>query len=231
MTMPSPNATDPSARARFCEYLRSKRTAAALSIEEIAHVTRIPERSLHRLEAGTFEELPGDIFVRGFVRSYAQCVGLDPEDAIRRYAALGLTPAPVASKEAERVSAARSDFDDDPNVRVPRRLHTSPVASSEAPRGSDAGEAADSDSSGNGSGAVESAAASAEANQQGPARPPFVLPPSLFESDEPRRGHLTLAVIILAIVATLTMSYLMRRPSDPGEGVTWSVQRPELRRV
>ena len=35
-----------------------------------------------------------------------------------------------------------------------------------------------------------------------------------------RQGGLTLAVIILLIAATLTLSYLMRRPSSSGDGVT-----------
>jgi hypothetical protein len=251
------NAVDPAARERFCVFLRSKREAAALSIEEIANVTRIPERSLRRLEAGAFEELPGDIFVRGFVRSYAQCVGVDPDDAIRRYAAVGLTPAPVASKEAERISswlaAARSD--DDPNVKVPRRqgggapmgvpaILTAPpetdrIAGNRCELGRAAAsqqrwehcegdeeleaarERAPSDTA-----IAESTTPVAEQSQS--TRRIFV-PPSLFDDSGPRRGHLTLAVIILAIVATLTMSYLMRRPSDPGEGVTENEVRADQR--
>jgi len=35
---------------------------------------------------------------------------------------------------------------------------------------------------------------------------------------------LTLAVIILLIAATLTLSYLMRRPSASGDGMTWREQ-------
>jgi len=47
------------------------------------------------------------------------------------------------------------------------------------------------------------------------------LPSSLFpEEDTQRRGPFTLAVIILVIVATITMSYLLRRPSDSGDGIT-----------
>jgi hypothetical protein len=46
------------------------------------------------------------------------------------------------------------------------------------------------------------------------------LPPALLDQDRGRQGGLTLAVIILLIVATLTLSYLMRRPSSTGEGVT-----------
>jgi hypothetical protein len=85
-------------RDRFCGYLRAERDRASLSIEDIARVTRIPEHSLRRLEAGEFEDLPGDVFVRGFLRSYARCVGLDAEEVVRRYSECGaLAPAPVAS--------------------------------------------------------------------------------------------------------------------------------------
>jgi hypothetical protein len=54
-----------------------------------------------------------------------------------------------------------------------------------------------------------------------PSRVSF-LPPILLERDDKsgRQGGLTLAVIILLIAATLTLSYLMRRPSLSGDGVT-----------
>ena len=48
------------------------------------------------------------------------------------------------------------------------------------------------------------------------------LPPILLdrEAGSIRQGGLTLAVILLLIAATLTLSYLMRRPSSSGDGVT-----------
>jgi hypothetical protein len=51
------------------------------------------------------------------------------------------------------------------------------------------------------------------------------LPPILLDREDrsARQGGLTLAVIILLIAATLTLSYLMRRPSASGDGMT---QRP-----
>jgi hypothetical protein len=54
-----------------------------------------------------------------------------------------------------------------------------------------------------------------------PARRSF-LPPILLDREDrsARQGGLTLAVIILLIAATLTLSYLMRRPSSTGDGVT-----------
>jgi hypothetical protein len=48
------------------------------------------------------------------------------------------------------------------------------------------------------------------------------LPPILLDREDrsARQGGLTLAVISLLIAATLTLSYLMRRPSARGDGVT-----------
>jgi len=48
------------------------------------------------------------------------------------------------------------------------------------------------------------------------------LPPILLDREDrsARQGGLTLAVIILLIAATLTLSYLMRRPSSNGTGMT-----------
>jgi hypothetical protein len=48
------------------------------------------------------------------------------------------------------------------------------------------------------------------------------LPPILLDREDrsARQGGLTLAIIVLLIAATLTLSYLMRRPSASGDGVT-----------
>jgi hypothetical protein len=54
-----------------------------MSTEELAALTRIPLRSLERLENGHFDG-ETDGFVRGFVRSVAGALGLDADDAIAR---------------------------------------------------------------------------------------------------------------------------------------------------
>ena len=72
--------------------LKREREGRSLKISDVARVTKIPERSLSRLEEGKFEELPGDVFIRGFLRSYARCVGLDGEDLVREYGALARMP-------------------------------------------------------------------------------------------------------------------------------------------
>lgn len=64
-------------------YLSRQRRLRGISLEELAQTTRIPLRSLERLEAGSFDR-QADGFVRGFVRTVAQGLGLDPEDTVAR---------------------------------------------------------------------------------------------------------------------------------------------------
>jgi len=64
-------------------YLRLQRELRGISAEELASLTRIPLRSLARLEAGSFDnEVDG--FVRGFVRTVAEALGLDPDETLSR---------------------------------------------------------------------------------------------------------------------------------------------------
>jgi len=64
-------------------YLARQRRLRGVSVDELASLTRIPRRSLERLEAGAFDGTP-DGFVRGFVRTVAEALGLDPVDAVNR---------------------------------------------------------------------------------------------------------------------------------------------------
>src|SRR5882757_6520875 len=71
-------------------WLRAGRAQRGMSLDDVARVTKIQTRILERLEAGTFDGLPAEVFVRGFVKSVARCVGLDEDEALRRYGACSL---------------------------------------------------------------------------------------------------------------------------------------------
>ena len=72
-----------------------------MSIEEIARATRIPVTSLERVENDRFDDLPGEVFVRGFLRSYAKAVGLDSDEVLAQYGSARRVPY-VAPMPAER---------------------------------------------------------------------------------------------------------------------------------
>src|SRR5688500_11431508 len=65
-------------------YLKRERELRQMSIAELAQITRIPARVLQHLENDAHSELPADVFVRGFLRSYAHAVGLDGESVLAR---------------------------------------------------------------------------------------------------------------------------------------------------
>ncbi|MDA7788086.1 helix-turn-helix domain-containing protein, partial [Sphingomonadaceae bacterium] len=68
------------------DRLRIAREKAGLTVEQVAAETRIPERHLHTIERGDFEELPGRTYAVGFSRNYARAVNVDETeiaDAVR----------------------------------------------------------------------------------------------------------------------------------------------------
>jgi cytoskeletal protein RodZ len=82
-------------------YLREQRESRGMSVEEVSRATRVPVSSVERIEAERFDELPGEVFVRGFLKSYAGAVGLPSDDVLARYTAsrrvAWVTPLPISS--------------------------------------------------------------------------------------------------------------------------------------
>jgi cytoskeletal protein RodZ len=83
------------------QYLRKQREFRQMSIEEVARSTRVPTASVERIEADQFDDLPGEVFVRGFLKSYARAVGLAPDEVLARHTAsrraASVTPLPLTS--------------------------------------------------------------------------------------------------------------------------------------
>ena len=84
--------TLPSAASSIGARLRRERELLGMSIEEIARATRIPVPSLERVEADRFDDLPGEVFVRGFLRSYAKSIGLDGDEIVAQYSSARRVP-------------------------------------------------------------------------------------------------------------------------------------------
>ncbi len=84
---------------RIGDYLARQRQLRGFSLDQLEEITRIPKRSLERLEAGAFDG-EDDGFARGFVRTVAQALGLDPEETT-----LLMLSEPAATKsESARLS-------------------------------------------------------------------------------------------------------------------------------
>src|ERR1041384_5323237 len=81
--------------AEFGATFKKARESLGISLDDIALETRIGTRFLQAIENEQFELLPGGIFNRGFIRSFAQRVGLDPEKAVSDYERLAANDEPL----------------------------------------------------------------------------------------------------------------------------------------
>ena len=67
------------------ELLRAERERVGFTTDEVATHLHLSRTTLGYLEAGRFDRLPGDTFARGYVRSYARLLKLDPNTMARHY--------------------------------------------------------------------------------------------------------------------------------------------------
>lgn len=78
----------------FGDRLRREREARGITLDDVALTTKIRAGLLKALEDERFDQLPGGIFNKGFVRAYARHLGIDEEQAVNDYL--------IASGEAPR---------------------------------------------------------------------------------------------------------------------------------
>jgi len=98
----------------FGTFLRQAREKRGVSLQQVAATTKISARVLDALERNDPRKLPGGIFSRAFVRSYAREVGLDPESAVEQFVA-------AFPEQAATESAPTTVVHDDPENFESRR--------------------------------------------------------------------------------------------------------------
>ena len=64
--------------------LRERREAMGVTLAEVEVATRIRQKYLSALEAEEWHLLPGEVVGRGFLRNYADYLGLDPQEIMDR---------------------------------------------------------------------------------------------------------------------------------------------------
>lgn len=74
-----------SAESSLGTFLRQGRERSGLSVDAISSASRIVPHLVRALEADHHDALPAPVYVRGFVRAYCEQVGVDVEEALRRY--------------------------------------------------------------------------------------------------------------------------------------------------
>lgn len=69
----------------FGEEFKRERELRQISLREVSEATKISLRHLEALERNEFDQLPGGVFNRGFVRAFADFIGVSPEDMVNAY--------------------------------------------------------------------------------------------------------------------------------------------------
>ncbi len=67
------------------EHLQRKREACGLSLQELSEKTRIRTYYLENIEKGEYHRLPCLPYNRGFIRAYAECIGVDADAAATHF--------------------------------------------------------------------------------------------------------------------------------------------------
>ena len=69
----------------FGSYLKHERELRGVPLDEIAQSTKISISFLRALEESRFDDLPGEVFIKGFIRSYGQAIGSNVDELMAAY--------------------------------------------------------------------------------------------------------------------------------------------------
>ncbi len=101
---------------RIGPTLEKARRDLGLSVEDVEEDTKIRRRYLEALERDDYGDLPGTVYTRGFLKTYANYLGLDGEALVREMRGSGHEPQPHPS-----AIAAEPEQAPDPPIRVNRQ--------------------------------------------------------------------------------------------------------------
>ncbi len=89
--------------------LAAERVRQGLDLKDISRITKLGTRALLAIESDEFDQLPGIMFARNFVRQYAEALNLDPALAIEQF-----------DREQSRPAPAFAPLHHTPEIHVPR---------------------------------------------------------------------------------------------------------------
>lgn len=96
------------------QQLREARLQKGLSLDDVQDMTKIRKRYLEAIEAGDYKVLPGTFYVRAFIKTYAETVGLNADELLEGHKKdvpvqeQEATMEPVIQKRAARASGERN---------------------------------------------------------------------------------------------------------------------------
>jgi cytoskeleton protein RodZ len=104
----------------FGDRLRREREMRGITLDEITESTKISRRHLEALEGEHFNQLPGGVFNKGFVRAYARFLGIDEDQAVADYSA-------ASNEQPEAENKFPLEIHDEPNRQLNPRSSKLPL--------------------------------------------------------------------------------------------------------
>jgi cytoskeletal protein RodZ len=101
------------------EFFRHVRETKGLTLDAVASKTCIHPDFLRALEENNFAKLPDQVFAKGFVRSYARSLGLDEQEAMRRFVE---SAGPFYEKQGEHERLRQKQVEDERRRRTSRQV-------------------------------------------------------------------------------------------------------------
>ncbi len=203
--------------------LKARREELGLTMDQVQAETKIRRRYLEALEAGKDEVIPGEVYVKGFLRFYANFLGLDGVGLVKEYNDWKAAQAAAAMAE---VQAARGRRRRGP--RAPSEAEAAPDKTGRAAKpGAPPGTGPVAPAAGPSLPPVSATPRVAAAAPPAPSTPPAApaLPPRSLSAEGRRRngrgGRLAVSVlVILVLVATAGVWYVWSHAQAPASGGT-----------
>lgn len=105
----------------FGDRLRREREMRGITLDEITESTKISRRHLEALEGEHFDQLPGGVFNKGFVRAYARFLGIDEDQAVADYST-------ASNEQPEPEDKFPLEIHEEPNRELNPRRSKLPLA-------------------------------------------------------------------------------------------------------
>ncbi|WP_150267795.1 helix-turn-helix domain-containing protein [Paenibacillus tepidiphilus] len=90
-------------------HLKEARLQKGMSLDDVQEVTKIRKKYLEAIEAGDYTVLPGSFYVRAFIKTYAEAVGVNPDELMEEHGNVPAAPPDTTMETVIQKRSRRSD--------------------------------------------------------------------------------------------------------------------------
>lgn len=81
-------------------HLKEARLQKGMSLDDVQEVTKIRKKYLEAIETGDYKVLPGSFYVRAFIKTYAEAVGVNPDELLQEHGNVAVVPKEESTMES-----------------------------------------------------------------------------------------------------------------------------------